>query len=143
MLACAASVGAHAAADEDALAKAHLILETLSLEEKAALCAASGTMTIAAPKRAGATNEWQISDGSCTIRPDLERWTWQEVVTTNDQSATVLPSLQAVASTWNTELAALHGTVMGMEARARGKDMLLAPGVNIMRTPLCGRNWEY
>lgn len=143
MLACAASVSARAAADEDALAKAHLILETLSLEEKAALCAASGTMTIAAPRRAGATNEWQISDGSCTIRPDLERWSWQETATTNDQSATVLPSLQAVASTWNAELAALHGTVMGMEARARGKDMLLSPGVNIMRSPLCGRNWEY
>ena len=140
LLACAAA--ASAAVDEDALAKAHVLLETMSLDEKAALCAASGTMTLPPPGRGGVTNEWQISDGTSTIRPDVERWTWKEAVT-NDQTATVLPSLQAVASTWNPELAALHGTVMGKEARYRGKDMLLSPGVNIMRSPLCGRNWEY
>lgn len=56
---------------------------------------------------------------------------------------TYLPCNSAVASTWNRELAYEAGKVLGEEARGRGKDVILAPGINIKRSPLCGRNFEY
>lgn len=61
----------------------------------------------------------------------------------NDDGVTYCPSNSAIAATWNRELAEKSGTVLGEEARGRGKDIILAPGVNVMRTPLCGRNFEY
>lgn len=140
LAACAASASLRcddAAAREKALS----ILSRMTPEEKVSLCAGSGTMSLPAVPRLGITNEWQFSDNSQTVRQDVSRWEWGGSFT-NDE-ATVLPNLSALASTWNVELAALFGHVMGEQARARGKDMMLGPGVNIMRTPLCGRNWEY
>ena len=127
--------------DRPAMERARALLSQMTLEEKVSLCAGSGTMTLPAVPRLGITNEWQMSDNSHTVRADMERWTWN-CTFTNDE-ATVLPTLSALASTWNVDLAARFGHVMGEQARARGKDMMLGPGVNIMRTPLCGRNWEY
>lgn len=126
---------------DSALDQAKLILSQMTLEEKTLLCAGSGSMTLSAIPRVGITNEWYFSDNSQTVRADMERWTW-DCISTHDE-ATVLPNLSALASTWNTQLAEQFGHVMGEQARARGKDMMLGPGVNIMRTPLCGRNWEY
>ena len=134
---CTAALGV----DRPAMERAKEILSQMTLEEKVSLCAGSGTMTLPAVPRLGITNEWQMSDNSQTVRADMERWTWN-CSFTNDE-ATVLPNLSALASTWNTGLASRFGHVMGEQARARGKDMMLGPGVNIMRTPLCGRNWEY
>lgn len=57
--------------------------------------------------------------------------------------ATAFPSTTALAATWNRDMALLQGQVMGDEALAYGVDVVLAPGVNIMRNPLCGRNFEY
>ena len=48
-----------------------------------------------------------------------------------------------LASTWNRKLAGKCGQVLGEEARGRGKDVILAPGINIKRSSLCGRNFEY
>ena len=129
------------AADRAARAKAEEILAKLTLEEKVLLCAGNGSMSMSAIPRVGITNEWQFSDSSHTVRGNMERWDWG-CKDTGDES-TVLPTLSALASTWDVSLAARFGHVMGEEARARGKDMMLGPGVNLMRTPLCGRNWEY
>ncbi len=110
----------------------------MSLEEKSLLTAGSGTMTMRVP---GCEREWQMSDSSHTVRAEMERWGWGHVKA--DDKATVLPTLSALAATWNRELAEDFGHVVGEEARARGKDQMLGPGINLMRTPLCGRNWEY
>lgn len=128
--------------DEDALSLARAALARLSLEEKVSLCAGNGTFTLNAIPHAGIKDEWFFSDNSHTVNAEMNRWTWGRSGATNDES-TVLASLSALASTWNVELARVHGDVLGSEAAARGKDQILGPGVNIMRTPLCGRNWEY
>ena len=116
-------------------------LAKMTLEEKVMLTGGSGTFQIAAIPRLGWTNEWQMSDSSATIRGDRSRLTFKPVGT-NDE-AIVMTSLEGLASTWNPALARLHGETLGEEAVARGKNQMLGPGVNIHRTPLCGRNWEY
>ena len=116
----------------------------MTLEERVSLCSGNGTMTLNAIPRIGIGNEWQFADSSHTVHGDVKRWEWGYDETRKAECrATVLPTLSALASTWNTALAAKHGDVLGSEARARGKDMILGPGINVMRTPLCGRNWEY
>ena len=127
--------------DAAALAAARQALAKLTLQEKVALVGGSGTMTLAPIPSLGITNEWTMSDNSSTVRPPMERFSWgyPEPVPT----ATVLPSLSALAATWDVDLARRHGEVLGSECRARGVDQILGPGVNLMRTPLCGRNWEY
>ena len=60
-----------------------------------------------------------------------------------EDKCTYLPTETALAATFNTKLAHKFGETLGSEARARGKDVILGPGVNIIRTPLCGRNFEY
>ena len=119
--------------DALAMERAKAILSRMTLEEKVSLCAGSGTMSLPAIPRLGIMDEWKMSDNSQTVRADMERWTWN-CTFTNDE-ATVLPNLSALASTWSVDLAARFGHVMGEQARARGKDMMLGPGVNIMRTP--------
>ena len=128
------------AVDEAAYATAIDVLSRLTLDQKVHLCAGSGTMTLPAFKGTDVDREWQFTLSSRTIKPDVERWTFK-CSSTND-AAIVLPSLGALAATWNTELASEYGHVMGAQARARGKDMVIGPAVNIMRNPLAGRNWE-
>ncbi len=132
-----------AAADgEDvAMKQAKEVLAKMSLEQKISLCAGNGTMTLNAIPEVGIKKEFTMSDNSHTVRADMSPTTW-DYVGTNDHS-TVLPTLNALAATWDKEYAARHGHVLGNEMQDRSKDMLLGPGVNIMRTPLCGRNWEY
>ena len=141
-LAVSAATGAKAMlTDEEALKQARAILAKMTLEEKTMLLGGSGTMTIAAFPRLGITNEWTMSDNSSTVRPQMGRWDWAyvEPKTAN----TKLPSLSALAQTWDRSWARRHGETLGAEMRARGVDELLGPGVNICRTPLNGRNWEY
>ena len=57
--------------------------------------------------------------------------------------ATAMPTLSALATTWNTRLAYLDGETIADECVEKGVSVILAPGVNIKRTPLCGRNFEY
>lgn len=138
----AALAYARTPSDAEALTRARERLARMTLDEKASLCGGSGTMSLPAVPRVGITNEWQFSDSSHTVRATMDRWSWAYAHPEEDRS-TVLPTLNALACTWNTGLAGRFGDVLGSEARARGKDQLLGPGVNIMRTPLCGRNWEY
>jgi beta-glucosidase len=135
------SAGAAFAAEDTAMEQARAVLAKMTLEEKVSILSGSGTMTLNPIPRVGINKEWTMSDNSATVRADMERWGWN-YCGKGDES-TVLPALSALGSTWNRDLAASHGDVLGAEMRTRGKDMLLGPGVNIMRNPLCGRNWEY
>nr|WP_305136124.1 glycoside hydrolase family 3 C-terminal domain-containing protein [uncultured Schaedlerella sp.] len=83
-----------------------------------------------------------MSDGPMGVRQEFEPASWKGVGN-HDDYVTYLPCNSALASTWNRELAGLTGEVLGAEARGRGKDVILGPGVNIKRSPLCGRNFEY
>lgn len=84
----------------------------------------------------------ETSDGPMGVRAEFldDRWI---LVGNQDDMVTYLPSNSALASSWNTDLAREMGHVLGAEARGRGKDVILAPGINIKRDPLCGRNFEY
>ncbi|MCI1832082.1 MAG: glycoside hydrolase family 3 C-terminal domain-containing protein [Bifidobacterium sp.] len=83
-----------------------------------------------------------MSDGPMGVRRDFHEDSWTAVGDSRDY-ATYLPCGSAVASTWNPILARETGEVLGREARGRGKDVILAPSINIKRSPLCGRNFEY
>ena len=86
--------------------------------------------------------EWSLSDGPHGVRAEINRHDWAYAGWTND-SASYFPTGTAFAAAWNPELAYRRGEVLGEEARWRKKDVLLGPGVNIIRSPLCGRNFEY
>ncbi|MBK1878340.1 beta-glucosidase [Pelagicoccus mobilis] len=128
--------------DASALVQAKEVLAKLSLEEKVSFLAGNGTMTIAAHPQVGQDDELWFSDGPHTVRPEIDRATFNPANTDDDHS-TVLPTLSALAASWNTELAEEFGRTLGREARHRGKDVQLGPGVNLLRTPLNGRNYEY
>ena len=83
-----------------------------------------------------------FSDGPMGVRTDYEASKWVPI-DNNIGRASYLPSNTALAATFNRELSRKAGESLGKEARGRGKDMILAPGINIQRTPLCGRNFEY
>ncbi len=117
------------------------LLGRLTLEEKIQLCHADSKFTSAAIPRLGIPRRW-LSDGPHGVREDVGPDTW-DVAGRTDDFATALPAAIALAATWNPELAQQAGQVIGREARKRGKDIMLGPGVNILRTPLCGRNFEY
>ena len=141
-LAVAAAAGAQAMlADDEALKAARATLAKMTLEEKTMLLGGSGTMTLAAIPRVGIEKEWTMSDNSSTVRPAMNRWDWG--YTEPKSENTKLPSLSALAQTWDVKWARKHGETLGAEMRDRGVDELLGPGVNICRTPLNGRNWEY
>ena len=141
-LAVSAATGANAMlTDDEALEAAREVLGRMTLEEKTMMLGGSGTMTLAAIPRVGIMKEWTMSDNSSTVRPAMNRWNWGYVEPKSEN--TKLPSLSALAQTWDVKWAKKHGEVLGAEMRDRGVDELLGPGVNICRTPLNGRNWEY
>ncbi|MGI6110311.1 MAG: beta-glucosidase [Eubacteriaceae bacterium] len=84
----------------------------------------------------------KTSDGPMGVRHEFVNDGWEAREHAGDD-VSYLPSNSAVAATWNPELAFRTGQVLGEETRARGKDVILAPGINIKRTPVCGRNFEY
>ena len=122
-------------------AKVAAILEQLTLEEIVSLCHAGSKFAVAGIPRLGIP-EWTMSDGPHGVRREIRRDSW-DFVDGFDDAATYLPTGSALAATWNPEMARLHGEVLGSEARERGKDIILGPGINLVRTPLCGRNFEY
>lgn len=128
--------------DGYARSKAEEVKGKLTLEQKVSLLGGCATMYLKAIPEAGIHREWAMSDCSHTMKPEHGRADWPYVQGVDDRSTALAP-LSAVGCTWNTALAALHGHVMGEQMRALNKDQMLGPGVNINRTPLCGRNWEY
>jgi beta-glucosidase len=121
-------------------AKVEKLLKQMTLEEKVAMIHASSSFTSGGVKRLGIP-ELTTSDGPHGVRLEHGR-DW--IPDTNVEDAgTYLPTGITLASTWNPELGLKFGEVLGSEANYRGKDVILGPGVNIMRTPLNGRNFEY
>lgn len=116
-------------------------LSRMTLEEKVALCHAQGKFSSPGVRRLGIPEIW-MSDGPHGVRAEINWNDWGYANWTND-SITAFPALTALAATWNPEMSALYGKNVGEEARYREKDVLLGPGVNIYRTPLNGRNFEY
>ena len=84
----------------------------------------------------------KMSDGPMGVRAEFADDAWISTGHGEDQ-VTYLPCGSAIASTWDPRMAGLAGDTLGREARGRGKDVILAPGINIKRSPLCGRNFEY
>ncbi|MBQ8815556.1 MAG: glycoside hydrolase family 3 C-terminal domain-containing protein [Lachnospiraceae bacterium] len=117
------------------------LLSAMTLEEKVSMCHAASKFGIAAVERLG-IDELIMSDGPHGVRPEVEKHSWT-CMNRPEDACTYLPTGTALAATWNPELGRPYGEVLGSEARYRGKDIILGPGVNIIRTPLCGRNFEY
>ncbi|TLX74706.1 glycosyl hydrolase [Labilibacter sediminis] len=117
------------------------ILEQLTLEEKVKMCHAQSKFSSPGVERLGIPEIW-MSDGPHGVRAEIAWDSWSHAGWTND-SCTAFPALTALASTFNPDLAYKYGVAVGEEARYRKKDILLGPGVNIYRTPLNGRNFEY
>lgn len=119
---------------EDALCR-------MTTEEKIAIIHAQSKFSSPGVQRLGIPELW-MTDGPHGIRPEVMWDEWDQAGWTND-SCTAFPALTCLAATWNPEMAMLYGKSIGEEARYRGKHVLLGPGVNIYRSPLNGRNFEY
>ena len=117
------------------------LIKKMTLEEKVGLLHGNSKFYVAGVERLGIP-EWSLSDGPHGVRAEINRHDWAYAGWTND-SASYFPTGTAFAAAWNPELAYRRGEVLGEEARWRKKDVLLGPGVNIIRCPLCGRNFEY
>jgi beta-glucosidase len=116
-------------------------LSRMTLEEKVAMLHAQSKFSSAGVSRLGIPENW-MSDGPHGIRAEVFWDEWSGAGWTND-SCTAFPALTCLAATWNPETAKAYGVAIGEEARYRNKNVLLGPGVNIYRTPLNGRNFEY
>lgn len=116
-------------------------LSRMSLREKINIIHAQSKFSAPGVPRLGIPELW-TTDGPMGVRPEVLWDEWDQAQWTND-SCTAFPSLTALAATWNPEMALLYGKSIGEEARFRNKDVLLGPGINLYRTPLNGRNFEY
>ena len=116
-------------------------LSRMTLEEKVALTHAQSKFSSAGVPRLGIPELWH-TDGPHGIRPEVLWDEWDQAGWTND-SCTAFPALVNLAATWDKNLSRLYGDCIGQEARYREKDILLGPGINMGRTPLNGRTFEY
>ena len=119
---------------DDALAR-------MTLDEKIAVIHAQSKFSSPGVKRLGFPDLW-TDDGPHGVRPDVLWDEWEQAGQTND-SCVAFPALTCLTATWNPCLSKLYGESLAEEALYRGKHIMLGPGVNINRTPLNGRNFEY
>lgn len=117
------------------------LLGKMTLDEKISMIHGAALFKSGGVERLGIPGI-MTSDGPMGVREEFmsDRWI---PAGNNDDRVSYLPSNSALASTWNPRRAYEMGKVLGAEARGRGKDVILAPGINIKRSPLCGRNFEY
>ena len=142
LIASAGAVNAQNNADKTASNKISQLIKKMTLKEKVAMLHANGIFTTSGVERLGIPG-LSTDDGPLGVREDLvPGGSWSPANLTTD-SATFFPNGAALAATWNPMLANKFGIAMGQEARARNKDIMLAPAFNIARTPLCGRTYEY
>ena len=127
--------------DAEIEAKINEILPQLTLEEKVALCHAQSKFSTPGVPRLGIPELW-YSDGPHGVRAEINWDDWGYAGWTND-SCTAFPALTALAASFNLDLSADYGKAVAEEALYRKKDVMLGPGVEMYRTPLCGRNFEY
>ena len=116
-------------------------LAQMTLDEKIAIVHAQSKFSSPGVPRLGIPEMW-VMDGPHGVRPETLWDEWASALWTSD-SCTAYPALTCLAASWDKELSLLYGRSVGEEARYRKKNVLLGPGVNIYRTPLCGRNFEY
>lgn len=116
-------------------------LSRMTLQEKIAMTHAQSKFCSPGVARLGIPEFW-MTDGPHGIRPEVLWDEWEQAGWTND-SCVAFPALTCLAATWNPDVSLLYGQRIGAEARYRNKTVLLGPGVNIYRTPLNGRNFEY
>ncbi|MFZ4813372.1 MAG: glycoside hydrolase family 3 C-terminal domain-containing protein [Phototrophicaceae bacterium] len=112
------------------------LLTQLTLEEKAALCTGATAWTTVAVDRLGIPAIW-VADGPHGLRRT------ETIASRTSLPATCFPTASALSATWNTDLIRDLGEALATECLVLGVDVLLGPGVNMKRTPLCGRNFEY
>ena len=127
--------------DKEIEKKIDSLLPLLTLDEKVAMCHAQSKFSTPGVERLGIPEIW-MSDGPHGVRAEISWDSWSHAGWTND-SITAFPALTCLAATFNPDLSMEYGIAVGEEARYRNKDILLGPGVNIYRTPLNGRNFEY
>jgi beta-glucosidase len=118
-----------------------LLLE-MTVDEKVALCHGSSGFASGGVSRLGVP-PLKMSDGPHGVGPAWRDGGGEAELADVDDHMTALPTGICLAATWDEALARRYGEVLGAESRARGKDMILGPGINVRRTPLCGRNFEY
>ena len=116
-------------------------LSRMSLDEKIAAIHAQSTFSLPGVKKLGIPELW-TSDGPHGVRPEVPWNDWGNPGWNND-SCVAFPALTCLAASWNREVAGQYGKALGEEARFREKDVILGPGLNMYRSPLCGRNFEY
>ena len=137
-----ASLLAHSKNKEQTLEeKVESALAQMTLDEKLAVVHAQSKFSSPGVPRLGIPEMW-VMDGPHGVRPETLWDDWASALWTSD-SCTAYPALTCLAASWDKELSMLYGRSVGEEARYRKKNVLLGPGVNIYRTPLCGRNFEY
>ena len=116
-------------------------ISRMTLAEKNRIIHAQSKFSSAGVPRLGFPDFW-TDDGPHGVRPDVLWDEWEQAGQTND-SCVAFPALTCLAASWNPQMSRIYGEALGEEALYRGKDMILGPGVNINRTPLNGRNFEY
>lgn len=116
-------------------------ISRMTLEEKIAMIHAQSKFSTPGVPRLGIPEIW-MSDGPHGVRMEIDWDTWNHAGWTND-SCTAFPALTCLAATFDPELSLKYGNALGEESRFRKKDVILGPGVNIYRTPMNGRNFEY
>lgn len=121
--------------------KARALTAQLTLDEKIGMIHGAELFQTKGVERLGIP-PLKMSDGPMGVRQEFYPDSWKSMGYSDDY-VTYLPCNSALAATWNRTLACELGSVLGEEARGRGKDVILAPGINIKRSPLCGRNFEY
>src|SRR5579871_2095446 len=115
------------------------LLDQLTLEEKASLTIGRDVWRTQPIERLGIPSIW-LSDGPTGLRKALSA---TEIGLGTSVPATCFPTASALGATWDVDLVAEVGAAIGAEAQAQDVQVVLAPGVNLKRSPLCGRNFEY
>lgn len=138
---CAAGIPVYLDESQDIEARVEDALSRMTLAEKIGVIHAQSKFCSPGVARLGIPEIW-MTDGPHGIRPEVLWDEWEQAGWTND-SCVAFPALTALAASWNTDMSELYGRSIGEEALYRGKDVILGPGVNIYRTPLNGRNFEY
>ena len=116
-------------------------LSRMTTHEKVQILHAQSKFTSAGVPRLG-IRQLNMDDGPHGVREELEWNTWSPAKWTNDYIV-AFPSLTCLAATWNRDMSTAYGNAVSEEFAFRGKDIMLGPGVNIQRTPLNGRAFEY
>lgn len=128
-LTLAGALGASAQITQEHVNRAHSLVQKMTLDEKLSMLAGKTDFSVRNIDRLGIP-EVLMADGPQGIRNHCKH-------------STLYPAGIACAATWNRDVARAYGEALGSDARARGVGILLGPGVNIYRSPLCGRNFEY